>query len=60
LAGALLYDEKIRQVMHYFGFDCGMFFKYSTNEPFSKEQFLTLPHFWSLVWRKRLQFVPKK
>jgi hypothetical protein len=58
LAGALLYDEKIRQVLLYYGFDCRPFVTYSTNEPFSKEQLLTLPHFWSSVWQKRLRFVP--
>ncbi len=46
--------------MQYFGLDGGMmeFFKYSTHEPSSKEHLLTLPHFWSLVWQKRLRFVP--
>jgi hypothetical protein len=36
-------------VLHYFGLDCGMldFLKYSNHKPKSKEQLLTLPHFWS-------------
>jgi hypothetical protein len=52
--------KKSAKVIQYFGLDCGMmeFFKYSTHEPSSKEQLLTLPHFWSPVWRKRLRFVP--
>jgi hypothetical protein len=51
--------KKSAKVVQYFGFDCGTFVTFSTNEPFSKEQLLTLPHFWSPVWQKRLRFVPK-
>jgi hypothetical protein len=60
LAGALLYDGKIRQVPQYFGLDCGMLeiFKYSTHQPSSKEQLFTISHFWSPGWQKRLRFVP--
>jgi hypothetical protein len=38
---------KSAKVLLKFGFDCGMleFFKYCTDEPSSKEQLLTLPHF---------------
>ncbi len=40
--------------MHYFGLDSGMseFFKYSTHEPSSKVQLLTLPHFGTRFGRK--------
>ncbi len=39
--------KKSVKVLHFFGLDCGMleFFKYCTDEPSSKEQLLTLPHF---------------
>jgi hypothetical protein len=49
LAGALLFDKKIRLSVHYCGLVCVMleFFKFYTQEPFSKEQLLTLLHFWS-------------
>ncbi len=52
--------KKSANLLHYFDLDCKMleFFKYSIHEPSSKEQFLTLTHFWSAVWRKRWQFVP--
>ncbi len=52
--------KKSVKVLHYFGLDCEMleFFKYSSHEPSFNKQLLTLPHFWSLVWRKRLWFVP--
>jgi hypothetical protein len=51
--------KKSAKVLHYFGLDCGMleFFKYSTYEPESKEQLLTLPRFCSTVWWKRSRFV---
>jgi hypothetical protein len=60
LAGALLFDEKSAKGLHYFSLHCGMleFLKYSAHEPSSKEQLLTVPDFWSPVWRKRLRFVP--
>jgi hypothetical protein len=52
LANACLFYDKSSKVLHYFGLDCGMlkFFKYS--QAGIKEQLLTLPHFWSLVWRQ--------
>ncbi len=45
--------KKSTKVLHYFDLDCGMlkFFKYTTHEPESKEQLLTLPHFWRPVWQ---------
>jgi hypothetical protein len=48
--------KKSAKVLHYFGLDCGMleFFKYSSHAPSSKEQLLSLPHFWSPVWSKGL------
>jgi hypothetical protein len=50
--------KKSAKVLLYFGLDCGMleFFKYCTDEPSSKEQLLTLPHFWSTVLQKRWWF----
>jgi hypothetical protein len=46
--------KKSAKVLHFFGLDCGMleFFKYCTDKPSSKEQLLTLPHFWSTVCGK--------
>jgi hypothetical protein len=60
LDGGLLFDEKAANLLHYFGLDYGMleFFDYSTHVPQSKEQLLTIPHFWRPVWRKRLRFEP--
>jgi hypothetical protein len=45
----------MKKVPHYFGLDCKMLelLKYSTHEPSSKEQLLTLPHFWSPVLAKK-------
>ncbi len=47
--------KKSTKVLLYFGLDCGMmeFFAYELQ---SKEQLISLPHFWSSVRRKRLQF----
>jgi hypothetical protein len=61
LAGALLFDEKIRQnaALQYFGMDCGML-EFFTHEPQSKEQLMSLLHFWSKVRRRRSRFVPIK
>ncbi len=52
--------KKSTKVLLYFGLDCGLlvFFKYSSHKPYSQEQLLTLPHFWSTVRRKRSRFVP--
>ncbi len=49
-----------KYVLHYFSLDCGMleFVKYSSYKPESKEQLLTLPHFWSPVRWKRSRLVP--
>ncbi len=51
--------KKSPKVIHYFCLNYGTlkFFKYSTHELSSKEQLFTLPHFWSLIWRKRLRCV---
>jgi hypothetical protein len=51
LASALLFDEKSAKVPHYFGLDCKILelLQYSTHEPSSKEELLTLPHFWSPI-----------
>jgi hypothetical protein len=52
--------KKSAKVLHYFGLDSGMleFFKYSTHNPSSKEQLLTLSHFWSPVWQKNCGLCP--
>jgi hypothetical protein len=52
LAGALSFDEKIRQnaALFLFGLRNDEFF---TCEPQSKEQLMPLPHLWNMVWRKR-------
>jgi hypothetical protein len=47
--------KKSAKVLLYFGLDCGMF-KFFTNEPLSKEQLMSLSHFWSTVQRKRSGF----
>ncbi len=47
--------KKSAKVLLYFGLDCGMM-EFFTYKPQSQEQFLTLPHFWSTVRRKRLRF----
>jgi hypothetical protein len=39
----------------YFVLDCGMM-GFFTDKPQSKEQLISLPHFWNMVPRKRLQF----
>jgi hypothetical protein len=39
----------------YFGLDWGMM-EFFTCEPPSKEQLISLSHFWSTVWRKRSRF----
>jgi hypothetical protein len=51
LAGALLFDEKIRQgsALFWLGLPLLVFFKYSTHKLSSNEQLLTLPNFWSPV-----------
>jgi hypothetical protein len=54
LAGALLFDEKTRQSAALFGLDCEMM-KFFTLKPQSKGQFMSLPHLWNTVWRKRLR-----
>jgi len=52
LAGAL---KKSAKVQLYFGSGCGMM-EFFTWEPQSKEQLMSLPHFWSTVLRKRSRF----
>ncbi len=51
-AGTLLFDEKSAKVLLYFGLDCGML-EFFTHELWSKEQSMSLPHFWSTVRQKR-------
>jgi hypothetical protein len=55
LAGALSFDEKIRQsaALFWFGLRNDRIF---TCQPQFKEQLISLPHFWSMVRRKRLRF----
>ncbi len=63
LAGALLFDNKIRQsactILVWFA-GCWNFKKYSTHKPQSKEQFGPFRIFGARfgVWRKRSRFVP--
>jgi hypothetical protein len=47
--------KKSAKVQLYFGLDCGMM-EIFTCEPQSKEQLISLPHFWSTVRRKRSRF----
>jgi hypothetical protein len=47
--------KKSAKVLLYFGLDRGMV-EFFTHEPKSKEQLMSLPHFWSTVRRKRSQF----
>jgi hypothetical protein len=47
--------KKSAKVQLYFGLDSGMM-ELFTNKPQSKEQLISLLHFWSMVWRKRLRF----
>jgi hypothetical protein len=54
LAGALSFNEKSAKVQLYFGLGCEMM-EFFINEPQSKEQLMSLPHLWSMVWRKRLR-----
>ncbi len=44
--------KKSTNVLIYFGLDCRML-KFFTHEPQSKEQFMFLPHFWSMLRQKR-------
>jgi hypothetical protein len=48
--------KKYDKVQLYFGLDCGMI-EFLTCEPQPKEQLISLPHFWSTVWRQRLRFI---
>ncbi len=52
--------KKSAKVLQYFGLDSRNVGILQIHEPSSKEQLLTLPHFWSPVGRKRLGFVPIK
>jgi hypothetical protein len=47
--------KKSAKVQLYFGLDCGMMALF-TDEPQSKEQLMSLMHFWITVRRKRLRF----
>ncbi len=47
--------KKSAKVLLYFGLDCGMM-EFVSFELQSKEQLISLPHFWSTVWWKRLRF----
>jgi hypothetical protein len=47
--------KKSAKVLLYFGLDCGMM-EFFTYEPQSKEQLISLLHFWSTVRRKRSRF----
>jgi hypothetical protein len=47
--------KKSAKVQLYFGLDWGMM-EFFTCEPQSKEQLISLPHFWSTVSRKRSRF----
>jgi hypothetical protein len=49
LAGAL---KKSAKVQLYFGSGCRMM-ELFTCEPQSKEQLMSLPHLWNMVWQKR-------
>jgi hypothetical protein len=44
--------KKSAKELLYFGLDCGLL-EFFTYEPQSKEQMMSLPHFWSMVRRKR-------
>jgi hypothetical protein len=52
LAGALSFDEKIRQSAPLFWFGL----RNDGCKPQPKEQFMSLPHFWSMVRRNRSWF----
>jgi hypothetical protein len=47
--------KKSSKVLLYFGLDCGTM-EFFTYEPQSKEQLISLLHFWSTVRQKRLGF----
>jgi hypothetical protein len=47
--------KKSAKVLLYFGLDCRML-EFFTREPVSKEQVMSLPHFWSTDGRKRSRF----
>jgi hypothetical protein len=47
--------KKSSKVLLYFGLDCGML-KFFTHKPLSKEQLMSLPHFWRTVERQRSGF----
>jgi hypothetical protein len=55
LAGTLLFYEKSAKVLLCFGLDCGML-EFFTHQPLSKEQLMSLQHFWITVRRKRSRF----
>jgi hypothetical protein len=47
--------KKSAKMLLYFGVDCGML-EFFTHEQESKEQLMSLLHFWSTVRRKRSGF----
>ncbi len=47
--------KKSAKVQLYFGLDCRMM-GFFTDKPQSKEQLISLPHFWNMVRRKRSWF----
>jgi hypothetical protein len=55
MAGALYLMKKSAKVLLYFDLDCRMM-EFVTYEPQSKEQLISLLHFWSMVQRKRSRF----
>jgi hypothetical protein len=55
MAGTLLFDEKSTKVLLFVSMDCWIL-EYFTQEPQSKEQLISLTHFWSTVQRKRSRF----
>ncbi len=46
--------KKSTKVQLFFGLDCGMMY-FFTYKPQPKDQLMSLPHLWSMVWRKRSQ-----
>jgi hypothetical protein len=50
LAGARLFDEKSAKMLDYSGLDCGML-EFFTHKPQSKDQLLTVTHFWGEIFQ---------
>ncbi len=47
--------KKSAKMLPFFGLDCRML-EFFSHEQESKEQLMSLPHFWSTVWQKRSRF----